>query len=264
MKEKGFEPVYYLTSVKAGDCVSTQEYQRAVKNSHVAEIIDNFDPVKFDPIKVIRRESKNYVFDGQHRLVAAISMFGKDCKVPALVYKVMPYEVEAELFAKQDEGNKKLTTPERLKAFYEAGEAMVVRFHDIVEEYGYDCNWKTPGGFGNTRMIGSYQYLYHNILVMRGEPRLRRVLGILNDAWGKTYQTTQLYLLKGINEFLNVYEGEYDRNKLVRNLRNTTPQAIKDRGDGYKSVSSKKKYARAILDVYNYRAKEQNQLPIRI
>lgn len=265
MSKKGtMDKAYIMTQVRLGDLYSSQSYQRPIVKKHVAKIIREFDPIKLDPIKVVRKGNRYYVYDGQHRVAACRTLFGNNYRIPAQVYDDISYQYQAKLFAEQDDVSKKLTVNEKMKALYESGDPYMVRFHDIVTEYGFNCNFEPAGVYKNNNRVGAYKTLYNDVFLRKGEDRLRTILKIVVDAYGVITTCTQKYMIQGLNVFLDTYEGEYRYERLIKALSYDTPVAIKNAGDVFKNLPPQIRYGRAILDKYNYRVVKHLQLPVRL
>lgn len=253
---KTYDASLYMRMGKqsAKNLTSAQNYQRRIRRPDVNAIKNSFDPYKLDPLKVVERNGKYYVFDGQHRLCALIELFGQDVIVPIVVYKNLPYEKEAELFMTQDEDRRKLTVEERLKARYESGKKDVIEFRDVMEQFGFECDFKKSGGVsGTSNKIGAYGYLWKHIYLKKGVERLRKVLDIATKAYGSYTEATLSELLKGLNCFLDYYDGDYDKQRLISVLKRTSPSVIKNAGKTDGTRTGDAKYAAYIVKEYNSR-----------
>lgn len=97
-----------------------ESYQRPVQ-SHVKTIVQEWDDMKCDPLKINYREDGNlYVWDGQHRLVA-LKLMGIDY-VLCVITVGLTQKQEAALFGCQGNGIKKPNPYDIYKANVCSGE----------------------------------------------------------------------------------------------------------------------------------------------
>ena len=61
-----YVPNVHFEQIPIKNLVSNQDYQRNLSISHVQKAAANFNLYQINPVKVSRREGKNYVFNGQH------------------------------------------------------------------------------------------------------------------------------------------------------------------------------------------------------
>lgn len=259
---KKYDPTKYFIFkiIKASDLISSQAYQRGVSPLRVQKIIKDFDPLKLDPIKVVYRDGKYYVYDGQHRLVAMIKMFGRECNVPCLLLRGLSVKEEAIMFANQDVGKQAVGFHDKLRAMYVAGDKEVCRFHDAVESTGFECDFVRSSG--SNYGISAWRYLYNNVFVRSGESRLKEILSLVINAWGTKGENTSQYIVQGLNFFLDYYEDVYDKARMIRAMKKTTPKEITAIGRNDMLREGAAKYAGAFLLTYND-GKRSSKLPVR-
>lgn len=261
MRKFKFQDCFVYNLMRVGNLVSAQQYQRTIKNKIVNKICDNFDPRKFDPVKVAIRNGKYYLFDGQHRATAVMKMFGDDALIPCLIFKDITYEVEAELFAEQDQTRNTLKFNEVLNALYQSGRQDVVQFCNICAGFGFDVNFKVKG----EHCITSYSYLFKKIYEKDGSDMLRDVLTITTKAYGASPIATDSFLLQGVRRFIEVYGDVYKKDKLIQALKNIdNPRVIRDKGRTDQNRVGEDKYCATLLSSYNAICRGNNKLPMRI
>ena len=243
-------PNLVIRPVEAKKIVSTQEYQRAINQRNVMLIKQGYVKELVNPVKVSLRNGKYYCFDGQHTLAVLTDMFGEDCIVPCLVYTGLTYEKEAELFAKQDEFKRKLSSKEKVKANYEAADEDTVKFVSAVEKAGFKCHFN-HGGATSNNSIGTISYLYHTVYKKHGEDHMIRLLSIIRSAWSDEKNATQDAIIKGLDIFMTLYDGEYVPADLVAKLQKVSPIVIIRNGKASMTHTGATRYAVAIFDVYN-------------
>lgn len=96
---------------------------------------------------------------------------------------------------------------------------------------------------------------------VNGCERYVEMLRIINEAWRGNVDAYLAGVIRGVTRFISVYEGEYDRERLVQQLARTHPKTItqlaqKDTG------SSANRHMRQILRIYNGASREMS-LPLK-
>ena len=89
------------------------------------------------------------------------------------------------------------------------------------------------------------------------------MLNIINEAWRGNVDVYLAGVIRGVTHFISVYEGEYDRERLVQQLARTHPKTItqlaqKDTG----SSANRHMRMRQILRIYNG-ASRGSSLPLK-
>ncbi|MDD6558427.1 MAG: hypothetical protein PUF15_05885 [Faecalibacterium prausnitzii] len=89
------------------------------------------------------------------------------------------------------------------------------------------------------------------------------MLNIINEAWRGNVDAYLAGVIRGVTRFISVYEGEYDRERLVQQLARTRPKTItqltqKDTG----SSAHRHMRMRQILRLYNG-ASRGSSLPLK-
>lgn len=262
-KKTNYNPSEYFdySTISAVKLISAQDYQRDVSKARVNKIVKNFDPYKINPIKVAFRDGKYYVFDGQHTLSAIIQLYGINTIVPVMIFKEITHEIEALLFATQDENKKKLGIQERLMALYISGDEDVTYFKRACELYGFNCDFRSGT---KDRSITSYGYLYDSVYKKHGAERLNKILRIVSRIWGRKAECTYSQVLKGLNCFIDNYDGVYNEDILVGALNDTSALEIKRDGNADTTRKGDERYAAQILTDYNNRCKNKKTPKLKI
>lgn len=242
-------PNITIRPIEASKLISSQSYQRPVNQKNVKCIKEGYVKELVNPVKVSLRNQKYYVFDGQHTLTVLTEMFGSNCIIPCIVYTGMTYEREAELFAKQDEFKKKLNAREQYKALYEGKDEEMTRFVNICTECGFVCN--LSGGSSAPLKISNVKYMYEVVFKKRGEKHLRRLLGVLKGAYPEDKDGMNDNIIKGLDIFMTMYDGEYSDENLVNSLRKVSPVVIRRNAGADMTHSGATRYAVQIFDLYN-------------
>ena len=102
-----------------------------------------------------------------------------------------------------------------------------------------------------------------SVQLRRANPRqcYIEMLNIINEAWRGNVDAYLAGVIRGVTRFISVYEGEYDRERLVQQLARTHPKTItqlaqKDTG------SSANRHMRQILRIYNGSSR-RSSLPLK-
>lgn len=251
--------IYEYRLIKAGNIISSQNYQRRIKKKHVEDIIKDFDPYQVDPLKIVIRNGKNYLFNGQHTLSAIRTKFGDCVYVPCLVFKKTTPQMEAKLFAEQDKHHSKLQTHEELKANYYEGRNEAILFHNIIEKYGFDCDF-IPAR--RERKISGYSYLYKNIFTAYGVARLETVLNVVKNAYNYHPYSTSANVLKAINNFVTFFENDgIDMQRLISAMRKIDPSKIANESKRFREINKlgiSESFAEVVRREYNSGHKKGN------
>ena len=85
---------------------------------------------------------------------------------------------------------------------------------------------------------------------------------IIIEAWEGKSSSLVSDVIVTICEFVNIYNGEYDRKRLVRKLSYTAPYDIVKATRTIGDDGGKKKALSLVLDIYNT-GKSSNLLPVR-
>ena len=95
---KAYVPNVHFEQIPIKNLVSNQKYQRNLSRRHIERAVADFDLYQVNPVKVSRRNGKNYVYDGQHtiEMIAAVSG-SRDTPVWCMVYDDLEYTQEADI-----------------------------------------------------------------------------------------------------------------------------------------------------------------------
>ena len=116
-------------------------YQRPVRMEKVNKIVAEFNPLKVNTLKVSLRDGHYYVFDGSHTLEVLKIVKGKEhFPVECKLYRGLTYEMEAELFAAQDDGATRVGVPFKIRALAAAGDEEINSFLEATRSCGYEIN----------------------------------------------------------------------------------------------------------------------------
>jgi len=230
---------------------SGQPYQRPVEEKDVDDLIRKWDDHLLKPLIVSFRDGHFYLIDGQHRVAALRKMNGgAEVIVPCQVHNDLTYEKEAELYAKLDKANKRMTLSQSTNALIESGqnpEAMEIK--RLVEKNGFRWALTTPTGkeheISATRaLINAYRLL--------GGANFDRMLRLLDGTWHGAPNSLRAAMLSGMALFLKTYDTELDNAAFIKRLSDVDPEEIIRRGKlDFSTSSVALRYARVLLEKYN-------------
>lgn len=234
------------------------EYERMLRMEKVSQIAENFSEYIANEPKVSYRDGRFYVFDGQNTVEARRTCNGgKDVTIRCKVFYGLTKEDEATLFAIQTGNATCLTAGERLRANLVAENPDALYFVGITSNAGVEFAYDGIRAPWKIYCIETAYELYKQY----GCERYVEMLHIINEAWKGNVDSYLAGVIRGVTRFISVYEGEYDRERLVQQLARTHPKTItqlaqKDTG------SSANRHMRQILRLYNGASREMS-LPLK-
>ena len=231
-------------------------YQSPVKESHVKDIVKNFNPEATGIITVSHRDGKYYVTDGQHRVEAYKRMGIK--YIYAEVHEGLTQEEEAEMYILLNKAPNKSVNSIG-KADLATGETYAVDIEHYVNKAGLQVDYDKRRTVKNTiSAYGSLKYIYKK----HGGEHLYDVLTLSKEIYGDTYFELQAWNLKGTSEFIATFP-EHDRNRLRAVVSKRDFKDI-ERMTSRKSVeigkTKQKSLPYVLVDLYNKRLSKDKQL----
>ena len=245
---KRYVPNVHFELIPIKNLVSNQDYQRGISIKRVKQGVENFDLYKVNPVKISQRDGQNFVIDGQHTIEMVATVSGsRDTPVWCMIYDDMDYIIEADLFARQQEGVKPLTPFEIFNANIEAQNDIQLFIKDLVESYGLRVtSQKCPGGIC---AISSLESIYKKY----GFSVLDRTLNLCIGTWESEPNSLSASMLKGIALLVNAFGDELRNDVFKDKLGNYSAKEIirlaKERRSGSMG------YAEAMLTEYNKKMK---------
>ena len=239
--------------------VSNQNYQRPLSEGHIRKALDEFDVYQINPVKVSRRGGVNYVFDGQHTVLARETLEGKN-SVPILckVYEDLTMCHEAELFARQTGVSSLPTHGERLRANVLAGDDESIDFCRATERSGIQVELTGKRYEWHLSCIGTAMAMYRRL----GAELYTDALNIIADSWKGEKDSLRYEIIRAVCEFVRLYKGEYNRMRLVAKLSLTDPKSICDNIAIDLIRPRNKKYVYQIYKIYSGSGKRY-KLPLK-
>ena len=184
------------------------------------QMAKEFNEMLLTTIIVSRREGQLYVVDGGNRTYAAKANQIKT--MMALVYDGLTYEEESNLFILLNTTSKPLTSTDVFKAAVEAKHVEALAIRDIVENLGFRI--AKASGINTIAAVRELQNIYNK----HGNSHLYNTLLLIKRAWGGERETLSAKMMKGVSEFIKIYEKEYAFSKevFIRQLSKVTAKQI--------------------------------------
>ena len=251
-----FVPDVTFEKIRIKDLTSTQDYQRALSEQHVAKTAEEFDIYQIQPVKVSRRDGINYVFDGQHTVeIVAAKSGSRETPVWCMVYSSLSYEHEADIFANQQKFTKQLSPLEIFNANLEAKNEMQLVIRDLVKSYGLRIG--NGKGNGIVSAVGALQQIYTKY----GFHVLNKVLRICTATWESEQKSLAANILKGICMVVVTYEDRLDEMNFKERVGEVSiKQLTRMAKDCHPGIVG---YAEAMVTLYNGKKKSAaNKLPV--
>lgn len=247
-------PRVTFEAIPINELVTDQDYQRVLSEKHVKKAVKDFDLYQINPVKVSRRDGKNYVFNGQHTIEIVAEVSGsRETPVWCMVYNDLEYISEANVFANQQKHIKYLTPYEIFNANIEAGNNSQLLIKELVESYDLTISNKAKPS--SIRAVGALEYIYNHY----GYEVLNRTLRLTIETWEGSSTSFTSGILKGIARVLSVYDTDVKDDIFVDKLSSVSEKEVirtsKERNNGALG------YAETIVVYYN--KKTHNGLPMQ-
>lgn len=264
MDEKVQSHPYNMILLPVGRINVNHGYQRGEVPSTVKEMVGDFDYHKVNPIKCTHRDGNYYAFDGQNTAIGLTLLFGGQYKAPVMIYNDLDtVEDEAKLFEEinSKKYRKAITVADMWKSQIFRGEKTPTHIRQIVTDNGLEL--ANGQNNGKTGVIPSSLFkCLETIYKQYGPTTFEETVIVFTRAWKRKKAAYNVPLLKGLALFIETYFGDYSRADLVNRLMKTDVDNLivsckKLSEPGYK------KYARAIVTIYNYRT-STGRLPMKL
>lgn len=232
-----------------------QLYQREVDKARVAQMNKQYRAELVNAIKVSYRDGKFWIFDGQHTAeLLKLRNRGRDLPVECKVFYGLTWLDECELFLLQNGVSRSVSMSDRFKARFNRGDKDVVAMVNIAEKLGIRVDFTKSKGDNRICALTTLNRVYNSL----GDDDYAEMLSIIKDAWGGDAVSYSAEILKGMFIFYSTYKGQYNKKRLLTQLGRVSPSVIIREGKA-STAPGFSKYARQILNAYNYQTK--NKLP---
>ena len=254
---RGYRAMYIMSNQLE---IPRNTYQRDQQPRRVQRMVKEFDERVANEPKVSFRNGRYYVFDGQHTIAARVERNG-GVPLPILckVYLGLSEQDEANLFAKQTGVSAPVAPGQRVRAEVFSGDPLYCNFLFATEAAGAKIDYDQRHGKNRIACISTAFEEYQRI----GDDKYREAIRLLIDGWDGDPDSLRTETVKALCRFVDLYEGEYDRKRLVRQFRKVDPLFIVRNGRALSNtLPGYKKYLYQVVMLYNGRS-TQYVLPIK-
>lgn len=199
----------HLRWVKVADLAVNDRAQREMRPGWAAQIATEFDPDRFTPPLVSRRDGKNFVVDGQHRVEAMRILGWADQEIQCWVYEGLTEQQEADLFLWHN-NTKQVRAFDKFVIGITADRPAEVDIDRIVRAQGLVIG-DNGSGPGAIHAVGALRKVYAH-----GPNVLARTLRIIVDSYGD--DGLEGKVIEGIGMVCARYNGQLDDDEAVRKL----------------------------------------------
>lgn len=231
-------------------------YQRDIKENRIREIINDFDKLVVNDIKVSQRDDGNYyIFDGQHTLAALVRHNkGNPLSVRCKVYRFdgttdeERFKIEAALFAKQNGVSQSVSAPQKMRANFAAGDPEVLKFYVLTNTSGLSIDFEKKTYAKGGRIV-CYSEAW-NAWEELGDEAYVDMLMLIKDTWNGQSSSLRSEIIGGMVLFMKKYGARFNRARFIKKLALVSPLEIIREGN-VKRESGKYKYMQQIVSRYN-------------
>ena len=243
-----YVPDVHFEKIPIKNLVSDQKYQRNLSAFHIQRMVKNFDLRQVNPVKVSRRDGKNYVFNGQHTIecIAAVSE-SSETPVWCMIYDELEYTEEAGIFANQQKYVRPLSSYEVFMANIEAGNDDQLMIKGLVES----CNLRISPSkeHGSIGAVATLEHIYrHN-----GFQVLQRTLHLCIGTWEGELDSLSANMLRGVSRLVVAFgdsmKDDIFKEKIGQDTARSIGRYAKERNAG--TIG----YAEVMLESYNKQMK---------
>src|SRR5215475_3745500 len=186
------------------------EAQQPYMEAHAKRIAAEFDPDKFDPLRVTLPNGNGiyHICEGQHRKAAVEMLWGPNEMVPCLVANETDPARAAEIFLGINaDGRKHVPKVAKFKVSVTAKRPVEVNINRIVHHNGY----RVEGTHAQDTIaaVEALKYAY-----AKGPKTLDRTLRTLRETWSGDPAAVVALLIKGYAAFICEYAAEIDFERL--------------------------------------------------
>lgn len=238
-----------------------KNYQRKTSEIKIKNLVRKFDwkAFGFVYVNIRKNDDKNWVVDGQHRIIAATRKGYKE--VPCMIYNGLSLKQEAELFINCQVNRNSIRTFEKYQALLTADDEVTKNIQFLLEKYGLkpdkgqSNNSSRKKGYING--LGTLYKIYN----AKGYNWLDTLLNIIVSTWrykDGTFDPDALtsIMIDGLHTFLNKAYNHINERKFIDKFKKISAGKIINMSKKNQAVYGKGKSsntARAILEEYNFR-----------
>lgn len=197
--------------------------QRPLRPGWVKARAPHFDPEALGLICVSKRDGKELIVDGHHRVHLLRTIGYGDQQVQAEVYEGLTKEQEAQLFLERND-RQALSPVQRFLKEVTAGHADALAMNRVVQGLGLKIGDNkggapAPGRGRLIHAIEAVRFVYKGAGVGQGGPAaLKATLATLRAAWGEDSSVWRGQLIKGMGIFCVRNAGTIKVEDLIKRL----------------------------------------------
>jgi hypothetical protein len=190
-----------------------EEAQRPFKQKWAQQIADNFDPDKFDHVKVTLPNGNGiyHICEGQHRVRAAEIALGPNQRVPCVIAPESDPARAAELFLGTNADRNAVTKVSRFKVAVTAKHNDEVNINRIVQHNGYSV--EATHAQDTIAAVDALKFAYG-----KTKKTLDETLHILRATYGGDPAAVAAPLIRGFAIFICEFSGHIDFTHLRKSL----------------------------------------------
>lgn len=242
------EMPHEIMNINSKELIIPKEYQRRLRPERVSRIVAKFDEHIANEPKVSFRDGYYYVFDGQHTIAARKKMNGgRDLPIRCKVYRGLTESDEALLFAQQTGESAKLTASAQLRAMVYGGDPQATAFLHATEAVGLHLGFDQSRGSKRIVCINTAFSEFKRI----GAEMYKEALSIILAAWNGHPDSLRAETIQGVISFVELYHGEYDKTRLIKQLHKTDPVSVYRSGRTDINLPGNRKYLNQVYRIYN-------------
>ena len=248
MKKKDYEYKDLNTSMLDVDI-----YQRKLDMARVRKIAREWDEHLANAVKCSFRDGKYFVFDGHHTVEAKkVHNGGKDCLIECKVFYGLTWLDEVNLFILQNGISRPVHINDKLNALYKSGDPDVTDMVNLVESAGAEVSFGGSKTHHRITALSTLVTMYKRL----DKADFYNVIHLITETWGGVAESYSAEILKGMLVFQQTYRGAYSNKRCIEALSKVSPTIIIREGK-VSNAPGFAKYARQILNYYNYRLRDK-------
>ena len=231
-----------------------ESYQRHVPSAEVDKLVKEWDVDLCEPIKVSFRDGVYWVFDGQHRTLAWIVIYGENKPINCVVYYGMTETEEEEAFVKQSGRVVPIRTFDKLRAEWNHNKPEVRDMVTAAEWAGVKFNFAKENKDGRVNVTYNAIWKLYNQV---DRDTFIRILTVIEKGWRNIPDRKQSRMINAVGLLYKAYHSEINDEKFISKvLSKHTPSELADEariltGPRHRAI------ARIMLKHYNYRRTNQ-------
>jgi hypothetical protein len=225
MTDKKFDPKEYKTEWIPVRLLAVvwEDAQRTFKSKWAQHIADDFDPDKFDHVKVTLPNGNGiyHICEGQHRTRAVEMKWGPNEKVPCIVAQESDPARAAEIFLGTNTNRSYVTKVARFKVAVTAKHPDEININRIVQHNGYRV--EATHAQDTIAAVDALKFAYN-----KGKKTLDQTLHTVRQTWGGDPAAVVAPIVKGYASFICEFAADLNFEHLRKSVikKFTSPNAL--------------------------------------